>query len=110
MSVLEDRSSNLATAYLSTSLCALLALPVLGQTPQSAEERMQAVQDHLSRYVVIRNGRNDEMNLVSQMKALGVPAVSLAAIRNGAIDWSHAYGVSSLEGAPVSTKTLFGAA
>ncbi|WP_165420385.1 serine hydrolase, partial [Edaphobacter modestus] len=50
------------------------------------------------------------MNLDSQMKALGVPAVSIATIRNGAVDWSRAYGVSSIEGAPVSTETLFGAA
>jgi CubicO group peptidase (beta-lactamase class C family) len=50
------------------------------------------------------------MNLVSQMKALGVPAVSIAGIRNGRIDWARAYGVSSLQGAPVSTETLFGAA
>jgi CubicO group peptidase (beta-lactamase class C family) len=71
---------------------------------------MQAVQNHLSRYAVIRDRGNDDMNLVSQMKALAVPAVSVAAIRNGVIDWSQAYGVSSLDGAPVSTETLFGAA
>ena len=50
------------------------------------------------------------MNLLSQMKALGVPAVSIAAIRNGALDWARVYGVASLQGAPVSTETLFGAA
>jgi CubicO group peptidase (beta-lactamase class C family) len=105
MNVLEGRS--LATAYL---LYALLALPVHGQTAQSAPQRIEAVQNHLSRYVVIRDGKDGDMNLVSQMKTLGVSAVSIAAIRNGAIDWSRAYGVSSLEGAPVSTGTLFGAA
>ncbi len=71
---------------------------------------MQVVQNRLSRYVVIRDSKNDEMNLASQMKVLGVPAVSIAAIRNGTIDWARAYGVSSLQGAPVSTTTLFGAA
>lgn len=50
------------------------------------------------------------MNLVSQMKALDVPAVSIAAIRNGVIDWARTYGVSSVQGAPVSTETSFGAA
>jgi Beta-lactamase len=50
------------------------------------------------------------MNLVSQMKALSVPAVSIAAIRNGTIDWARAYGVSSAQSEPVSTETLFGAA
>ena len=101
---------NPANAYLSTYLCALFALPAHGQTSQSALQRMQAVENHLSRYVVIRDSRNDDMNLISQMKALGVPAVSIATIRNGAIDWARAYGVSSLEGAQVSTETLFGAA
>lgn len=101
---------NLADAYLSACLCALLALPAHAQTAQSAQQRMQAVQNHLSRYVVIRGSRNDDLNLLSQMKALNVPAVSIAAIRNGTLDWARAYGVSSLQGAPVSTKTLFEAA
>ena len=71
---------------------------------------MEDVQDHLTRYVVIKNGANDEMSLTAQMKALKVPAVSIAAIRNGAIDWVQAYGVGSLGGAPVTPETLFGAA
>jgi CubicO group peptidase (beta-lactamase class C family) len=100
----------LANAFLSTVLCTIVALPVNGQTAQSAQERMRAVENHLSHYVVIRDGRNGQMNLASQMKALGVPAVSIAAIRNGAIDWARAYGVSSIQGEPVSTETLFGAA
>jgi CubicO group peptidase (beta-lactamase class C family) len=33
------------------------------------------------------------MQLASQMERLHVPAVSMAAIRNGRIDWAHAYGV-----------------
>ena len=108
MNILAGR--NLVNACLSISLCALLALPLLGQTAQSAQQRMEAVQHHLSRYVVIRGAPNNEMNLISQMKALGVPAVSIAAIRDGAIDWARAYGVSSIQGAPISTETLFGAA
>jgi CubicO group peptidase (beta-lactamase class C family) len=91
-------------------LCAFLALPIDSQTAQSAQQRMQAVQSRLSRYVSIRGSKNVDMNLDEQMKALGVPAVSIAAIRNGAIDWARAYGVSSVNGAPVSKETLFGAA
>jgi CubicO group peptidase (beta-lactamase class C family) len=71
---------------------------------------MQAVESHLSRFVSIRGNTNEDMNLGAQMKAFRVPAVSIAAIRNGAIDWARAYGVSSLDGAPASTETLFGAA
>jgi CubicO group peptidase (beta-lactamase class C family) len=87
-----------------------LTLPVYSQTAQSAQQRMQVVQSRLSRYVVIRGSENSDMNLDSQMKALGVPAVSIAAIQNGAIDWARAYGISSIGGAPVSAETLFGAA
>jgi CubicO group peptidase (beta-lactamase class C family) len=103
-------SGNLTNVYLATYLCAVLALPVNGQTAQSVPQRVQAVENHLSRYVVIRDSGDAPMNLFSQMKALGVPAVSIAAIRNGTIDWARAYGVSSIQGAPVSTGTLFGAA
>lgn len=103
-------SRNLASASVSVFICALLTHADCAQAVQSAQQRMEAVQDHLTRYVVIKNGKNDEMTLDSQMRALNIPAVSIAAIRNGVIDWARAYGVSSLHGAPVSTETLFGAA
>jgi CubicO group peptidase (beta-lactamase class C family) len=90
--------------------CFLTLLPGQTQMAQSAQQRRHSVEGHLCRYVRIRGTRNDDMSLGSQMKALGVPAVSIAAIRNGSIDWAQAYGVSSREGAGVTTETLFGAA
>ncbi|HTH53716.1 MAG TPA: serine hydrolase [Edaphobacter sp.] len=83
---------------------------VHAQRSESAKQRMDAVESHLARYVTIANGRNDLMTLASQMAELGVPAVSIAAIRDGRIDWARAYGVSSLHGPPATTRTLFGAA
>ncbi len=71
---------------------------------------MEAVNEHLSRYVILRGSGKADLKLVPQMAALHVPAVSMAAIRNGKIDWAQAFGVVSLGGAPVSAKTLFGAA
>lgn len=50
------------------------------------------------------------MKLVQRMAQLHVPAVSMAAIRNGRIDWAQAYGVASLGGAKATTHTLFCAA
>jgi len=50
------------------------------------------------------------MRLATQMEALHVPAVSMAAIRNGQIDWARADGVTSLGGAAATARTLFGAA
>ena len=107
-SILERR--NQAKAYLSISFCALLSLPASGQMAQSAQQRMEAVQNHLSRYVVIRNSKNDEMNLLLRMKELDVPAVSIAAIRNGAIDGHTPMAFPPYRVQQVSTETLFGAA
>ncbi|HEY2472963.1 MAG TPA: serine hydrolase [Terracidiphilus sp.] len=89
---------------------ALFAVRGSGQNSNSGQQRMEQVQNHLTRYVVIKNSTNDQMILLAQMKALNVPAVSVAAIRNGAIDWVKACGVSSLDGAEVTPETLFGAA
>ncbi|UWZ83960.1 serine hydrolase [Occallatibacter riparius] len=101
---------NPGVARFSLLLGGLFASGIYGRGNQSALQRMQAVQSHLSRYVTIRGDTNGDMQLESQMKARRVPAVSIAVVRNGAIDWARAYGVSSLDGGPVSTRTLFGAA
>jgi CubicO group peptidase (beta-lactamase class C family) len=84
--------------------------PAYGQTSESAKQRMEAVQEHLSRYVILKGSDNNDMRLAPQMAALHVPADSMAAIRDGRIDWVQALGVSSLGGAPISPRTLFGAA
>ena len=80
------------------------------QVLQTAGQRRAAVETHLSRYVVIRGSRAAELSLAAQMAALHVPAVSIAAIRNGRLDWARAYGVQSLGGISAITHTLFGAA
>jgi CubicO group peptidase (beta-lactamase class C family) len=91
-------------------VCAFSAVMLDAQTSLSAKQRMEAVQNNLARYVVLSGSRKEHLQLDSQMTALHVPAVSLAAIRDGQIDWAQAYGVLSLGGAPATTKTLFGAA
>ncbi len=101
---------NSATASICVCLCALLTSTPHAQTAHSAVQRMHTVENNLSTYVLIKARENHRMSLVSQMKAQSVPAVTIAAIRNGRIDWTNAYGVSSLDGPPVSTQTLFGAA
>ena len=103
-----DRLS--AAAYFFVFLFGYLTPTACAQPAKSAQQRMEAVEDHLTRYVVIKGGKSDEMTLDSRMHALNVPAVSIACILNGAIDWAKAYGVGFLHGAPISTETLFGAA
>jgi CubicO group peptidase (beta-lactamase class C family) len=96
--------------YLFVFIFTFLTAAARPQTAGSAQLRMKATEDQLTHYVVIKDAKNDQMTLESRLRALNVPGVSIAAIRNGAIDWASAYGVSSLEGTPVSTATLFGAA
>jgi CubicO group peptidase (beta-lactamase class C family) len=105
-----SKGRNLAHAYLAVFLFAVVKFTANAQTPQTSQQRMEAVENHLSHYVVIKDAKNEEMTLTSQMNALSVPAVSIAAIHNGVMDWARAYGVSSLDGASASTDTLFGAA
>ena len=96
------------------SCCVVMwAFGVVGlqtQATSSASERRQALEDHLCRYIVLRGAGDATMTLAGQMATLHVPAVSLAAIRGGRIDWAQAYGVMSLGGPPATTKTLFQAA
>ena len=103
-------SVKLAVVGLFLVVCSASISMLNAQTDPSANQRMEAVQSHLSRYVVLGGSGGGELRLASQMTALHVPAVSMAAIRNGRIDWAQAYGVTSLDGAPVTTTTLFGAA
>jgi CubicO group peptidase (beta-lactamase class C family) len=90
--------------------CVSVAAITSGQTGASPKERLAAVDDHLTRYVVLENSDHQYMQLALQMESLHVPAVSMAAIRNGRIDWAQAYGVASLGGERATARTLFGAA
>lgn len=91
-------------------LCACAGALPYAQGSFSAKQRKESVEDNLARYIVLSGPGESPLNLGSQLAALHVPAVSLAAIRGGRIDWAQAYGVSSLGGAQATTKTLFGAA
>lgn len=73
-------------------------------------QRLEAVEDHLTRYVILKNSDHPYMQLASQMETMHVPAVSMVAIRKGEIDWAQAYRVTSLGGAKATTRTLFGTA
>lgn len=95
---------------LAAAVLTLGAAAMLAQTLESPQQRRAIVEDHLSRYIVIRNVDGGYMRLAAQMETMHVPAVSIAAIRNGQIDWARAYGVTSLGGPQATTHTLFGAA
>ena len=90
--------------------CVFLTTTANGQTGASPKQRIEAVEDHLARYVILKGSDRPYMQLASQMESLHVPAVSMAATRNGQIDWAKAYGVTSLEDPKATAHTLFGAA
>ena len=80
-----------------------------GAAANSAEERRQAVETHLSRYIRLMGQQDSGLSLTSEMKRLHVPAVSIAAIQDSRVDWARAYGVSP-SGKSIQTSTVFGAA
>jgi Beta-lactamase len=90
--------------------CASVTATTGAQTGASPKDRLAAVDDHLTRYVVLKNSDHRYMQLASQMESLHVPAVSMAAIWHGRIDWAQAYGVTSLRGERATRRTMFGAA
>jgi len=79
----------------------------IGTTPR---ERASLVENRLTHYVILKNSGPQYMQLASQMESMHVPAVSMAAIHNGQIDWTEAQGVTSLRGPKATTRTLFSAA
>lgn len=102
--------SLLVRGFAVLAACVSLTLTTCAQTEASARRRLEAVDGHLTRYVVLKNSDQGYMQLAQQMAALHVPAVSMAAIRDGRIDWAEAYGATALGGAKATTRTLFGAA
>jgi CubicO group peptidase (beta-lactamase class C family) len=96
-----------ARAFAVSTFCFLNSSSVAQST---RVQRASIVENHLTHYVILKNSDHPYMQLASQMKAMHVPAVSMAAVRNGKIDWAEAYGVTSLEASHVTTRTLFGAA
>jgi CubicO group peptidase (beta-lactamase class C family) len=99
-----------ARAVVVLMICASVIATAGAQTVTSTKDRLEAVDDHLTRYVVLKNSDHRYMQLASQMESLHVPAVSMAAIWHGRIDWAQAYGVTSLGGERATTRTIFGAA
>lgn len=107
MSVIRCWKSSITWVLAGMVVCSVAAQ---AQTQLSKTQRIEAVQGNLTSYAFIKNAPNQHMTLASRMTELHVPGVSIAAIRNGRIDWARGYGVCSLGGPLVTPKTLFGAA
>lgn len=104
-----SRRWKIPTIWLCASLV-IFSATARAQTRLSKNQRIEAVQAHLTRYASIKGAPDQEMTLASRMAQLHVPGVSIATIRDGRIDWARGYGVRYLAGPQVTPQTLFCAA
>lgn len=100
------------TALMLWSVCA--EAQSTSPLPSNEAERL-AVQDRIDRVerglttpVVIRGAPGQKMTLKDRMAFHQVPAVSIAVINNGQIEWARAYGMADAAGdRPATVNTLF---
>jgi len=94
------------------NLCWLFV--VFGTKCMAAEQTVatheSGVESNLQFQNEIRGKLGQRMRLEDRMNALHVSGVSIAVIHRSAVEWAKGYGAASLDGAPVSTSTLFNAA
>lgn len=72
------------------------------------QARIARVEQGLSTPVVVKGASNRRMRLMDRMAFHKIPAVSIAVINNGQVEWTRAYGVLETDGRrPVTPDTLF---
>ena len=86
-----------------------LFMPAWGGSPD-LEQRIERIQNGLLPPVLVKGEPAQTTTLASRMDALHVPAVSLAVIHDGKIEWARGFGVMRIGGPPVTAETLFQAA
>ncbi|HEY7640552.1 MAG TPA: serine hydrolase domain-containing protein [Steroidobacteraceae bacterium] len=74
------------------------------------EQRIARIENDLLPAVAVKGETRQPQKLADRMRELHVPAVSIAVINAGRIEWARAYGVTRVEGPPATTDTLFQAA
>lgn len=99
------------------ALCALVATAAPPLRAQPATDslapaaRAARIEQDLRPVVRVRGRPIVRASLESRMRALGVPAVSLAVVDGGRVAWSRAYGTADVaSGRRATTATLFQAA
>ena len=74
------------------------------------EQRIARIENDLLPVVLVKGEVRQPVKLAERMKDLHVPAVSIAVINDGRIEWTRAYGVTRVDGSPATAQTLFQAA
>lgn len=96
----------------SLGLCGALLLPFVafGQSSQSTQDHIKEVETGLGPPIEVHGLPPDRRSLLAEMKKNHVPAVSIAVVHNGQIEWAKGYGTTRENGPPVTADTLFQAA
>jgi CubicO group peptidase (beta-lactamase class C family) len=89
---------------------ALLSGPALADAPPDIEKRIARIQQALLPQVLVTGETPKTRPLAERMAELKVPAVSIAVIHEGRIEWARGFGVTQAGGGAVSPDTLFQAA
>jgi CubicO group peptidase (beta-lactamase class C family) len=76
----------------------------------SVDTHIQQVTQQMPPPVLVRGEKPKVISLDTRMAELRVPAVSIAVIHNGRIEWAHGFGVTRWNGPSVTQHTLFQAA
>lgn len=78
---------------------------------QGEDEGIWAIENQLIPPFLGKNHPVSQRGVLSRMKELKVPAVSIAVVRNTQLSWAKAYGVATVSsGRPATPQTLFQAA
>jgi len=99
-------------------LWSFLSLLLLGAQAQAADAdsipdavvqaRIARVEQGLTTRIVVKGATGRKMSLMERMAYHQVPAVSIALINDGRVEWARAYGVAEVGGTrPVDPATLF---
>jgi len=96
-------------------LAALLVLATLGcragEPGRDVQARIQRIESRLLPAVLVAGQPVPVHSLAERMEHHRVPAVSIAVINDGELEWARAYGLADVEeGRPATTRTLFQAA
>jgi CubicO group peptidase (beta-lactamase class C family) len=89
-------------------LAASLASPVT--SGDATDTRIRRVTLEMPPPVLVRGESQVVTSLAVRMAELRVPAVSIAVIHKGRIEWARGFGVTRWDGPPVTDRTLFQAA
>jgi CubicO group peptidase (beta-lactamase class C family) len=71
------------------------------------EQRIQRIQNGLVPPVIFEGETPKKIRLLDRMEELGIPAVSIAVIHDGKIEWARGFGSLKIGGPPVTPDTLF---